>query len=243
MVRKYAFNPAHHKKMSRTSESATPVRKGEVDRWEKPMDDGQSTHSPVMPETSGQRVKIQRLNQIGSAEMRGGAFMDAVTSPRDASQPELVAAIVQLTAGEKIAIMKIARLYARGTPFDHDDLVHEAFARVLEGRRIWPGHLPAVRFFGGVLRSIAWEWRRERHGEVPPVETATPAGGPDAALDAAKIVSLFDDDPVAKRVVLAMMEGARGEELQAVSGLNRTEYQSKRTKIRRRIDKFFDGER
>lgn len=206
------------------------------------MVDGQSARSAVAPETSGRWVGMQRLNQIGSAEMRGGAFMDAVTSPRDASQPELVAAIAQLTAGEKIAIMKIARLYARGTPFDHDDLVHEAFARVLEGRRIWPGHLSAVRFFGGVLRSIAWEWRRDRH-EVPLVEIATPPGAPDAALDAEKIVALFDDDPIAKRVVLAMMEGARGEELQAVSGLNRTEYQSKRTKIRRRIDKFFDGER
>jgi RNA polymerase sigma-70 factor (ECF subfamily) len=207
------------------------------------MDDAQFTGCPAVPEFHGQPVATRCLNQIGSAEMRGGAFMDAVTSPRDASQPELVAAIAQLTAGEKIAIMKIARLYARGTPFDHEDLIHEAFARVLEGRRIWPGHLAAVKFFGGVLRSIAWEWRRDRHGEVPPVETATDPGAPDAALDAEKVVALFDDDPVAKRIVLAMMEGARGEELQAISGLNRTEYQSKRTKIRRRIDKFFDGER
>src|SRR5262249_21363814 len=156
----------------------------------------------------------------------GGALMDAVTSPRDASQPELVAAIAQLTAGEKIAIMKIARLYARGTPFDHEDLIHEAFARVLEGRRTWPPHLSAVKFFGGVLRSIAGEWRRDRHGEVPTVEPATHPGAPDAALDAQRVVALFDDDPVAKRIVLAMMEGARGEELQAVSGLNGTEYQS-----------------
>jgi RNA polymerase sigma-70 factor (ECF subfamily) len=171
--------------------------------------------------------------------------MDAVTSPRVAvrSQPELVAAIARLTAGEKIAIMKIARLYARGTPYDHEDLIHEAFARVLEGRRRWPSHIGATMFFGGVLRSIASEWRCERENERAPDEVAAQQRDADAALDAEKILTIFNDDPVAKRIVLAMMEGAKGEELQAVSGLGKREYESKRTKIRRRIDRFFDEER
>jgi hypothetical protein len=170
--------------------------------------------------------------------------MDAVTSPRILvrTQPEAVTAIAQLTAGEKIAIMKIARLYARGTPYDHEDLIHEAFARVLEGRRMWPRHLNATTFFGGVLRSIAWEWRCDRPAETA-AGIASEDHGADAALDAQKILAIFDDDPVAKRIVLGMMEGARGEELQAASGLGRREYESKRTKIRRRIEKFFDDGR
>jgi RNA polymerase sigma-70 factor (ECF subfamily) len=171
--------------------------------------------------------------------------MDAVTSPQVAvrSQSELVAAIAQLTAGEKIAIMKIARLYARGTPYDHEDLIHEAFARVLEGRRTWPNHLGATVFFGGVLRSIAWEWRYDRHGETAAADTGCVDGRADAALEAEKILAIFEDDPVAKRIVLAMMDGARGEELVAVSGLGKREYESKRTKIRRRIDRLFDDGR
>ena len=63
-----------------------------------------------------------------------------------------------------------------------------------------------------------------------------------AVLDAAKIVELFDDDPVARNMVTSMMGGARGEELQAISGLGKVAYESKRTKIRRRIEKFFDAE-
>jgi DNA-directed RNA polymerase specialized sigma24 family protein len=172
--------------------------------------------------------------------------MDAVTSPRIAvrSQSELVMAIAQLPAGEKIAIMKIARLYARGTPYDHEDLIHEAFARVLEGRRTWPSHIGATMFFGGVLRSIAWEWRYDRRCEAAPADVASAVGHvADAMLDAEKILAIFEDDPVAQRIVLAMMDGARGEELQAVSGLGKREYESKRTKIRRRIDKFFDDGR
>jgi hypothetical protein len=34
------------------------------------------------------------------------------------------------------------------------------------------------------------------------------------------------------------MEGARGQELQDLCGLGKTEYESKRTKIRRRIEKL-----
>jgi hypothetical protein len=39
-----------------------------------------------------------------------------------------------------------------------------------------------------------------------------------------------------------MMDGARGEELQALSGPGKVAYESKRTKIRRRVEKFFDVE-
>ena len=60
-----------------------------------------------------------------------------------------------------------------------------------------------------------------------------------ASIDLVKIVQLFDDDPVAQRVVIAMMEGARGQELQDLSGLAKTEYESKRRKIRRRIEKLW----
>jgi DNA-directed RNA polymerase specialized sigma24 family protein len=171
--------------------------------------------------------------------------MDAVTSPRMAvrTQPEAATAIAQLTAGEKIAIMKIARLYARGTPYDHEDLIHEAFARVLEGRRTWPRDISATTFLGGILRSIAWDWRCDRRGETAPAGIASEEGNADAALDAEKILAIFEDDPVAKRIVLGMMEGARGEELMASSGLGGRAYESKRTKIRRRIEKFFDDGR
>jgi hypothetical protein len=64
-----------------------------------------------------------------------------------------------------------------------------------------------------------------------------------AAIDAMRIIALFDDDTIAMKMVIAMMDGARGEELLSISGLGKTEYESKRTKIRRRIEKFFAAER
>jgi hypothetical protein len=124
--------------------------------------------------------------------------------------------------------MKIARLYARKTPYDKEDLIQ--------------GTGP-VLFLGGVIRSIAWEWKSERPPDATPsTDLKVEERNANAAIDAAKIVALFDDDPVARNMVAAMMDGARGEELQAIIGLGKVAYESKRTKIRRRAEKFFDVE-
>src|SRR5262249_652368 len=78
---------------------------------------------------------------------------------RPMAAPEIINAIKSLGAEEKTAIVKIARLHARKTQYDHEDLLQEAYSRILDGRRAWARGVPAVPFFGGVIRSIAWEWR------------------------------------------------------------------------------------
>lgn len=155
------------------------------------------------------------------------------------SRAEAAAAVRALGAADKTALMKVARLYARKTPYDHEDLLQEALCRVLAGTRAWPRQVAALPFLWGVVRSIAWEWKSE------PIERAPEAADPDgeerraiAGLDVAKILALFDDDPIAQAIVSGMMEGARGQELQELSGLDKTDYETKRTKIRRRIEKL-----
>jgi DNA-directed RNA polymerase specialized sigma24 family protein len=168
--------------------------------------------------------------------------MDAVKSPEVSalSQSEVEIAIANLTGGEKTAVMKIARLYARKTRYDHHDLVQEAIVRILGGRRAWPRYAKPTVFLAGVIRSIAWEWKNEpAPGVVEITDVAVQERSANAAIDAIRIVALFDDDAVARKMVVAMMDGAKGEELQTLSGLGKTEYESKRTKIRRRIEKFF----
>jgi hypothetical protein len=183
---------------------------------------------------------------VGSALTLEAVFssQDEVTSDAWLTRSEATAAIARLTDGQKTALMKIARLYARTTPYDHQDLIHEAFARILAGRRKWPTYADTVLFLSGVIRSIAWEWRRVPALQaVDDSDVAAPERSANAAIDAARVVALFGDDPVAKKIVLAMMDGARGEELRAISGLDQLDYESKRKKIRRRIEKFFDVRR
>ena len=165
----------------------------------------------------------------------GPAPAAATLSPAEAG-----AAIHLLTAAEKIALLKIARIYAKKTPYDHEDLLQEAICRVLSGQRTWPRDLATLPFLWGVIRSIAWEWKKETPDTLP--DGGDPEGEERraiASLDVGKIIKLFDDDPVAQIIVRGMMEGARGQELQDLSGLAKTDYESKRTKIRRRVEKLW----
>ena len=155
------------------------------------------------------------------------------------SRAEAAAAIRSLTAADKTALIKIARLYAKKTSYDHEDLLQEAICRVLGGARAWPRSVPAVAFFWGVVRSIAWEWKTELvENDAADADLAAEERRAIAAIDVARVLAVFDDDPVAQTIVRGMMEGARGQELQELSGLDKTEYESKRTKIRRRIEKL-----
>jgi hypothetical protein len=59
-----------------------------------------------------------------------------------------------------------------------------------------------------------------------------------AGIDLKRIIALFDDDRIAQQIVISMMHGRTREELEQATGLTPTEYESKRTKIRRRIEKL-----
>ena len=99
--------------------------------------------------------------------------------------------------------------------------------------------LPATKFFWGVMRSIAWEWKRK--DDPLDKDIGDKGAGERKLLDrnhAMEIIKAFDDDPIAQTILAAMADGARGEELLKLSGLSPTDYESKRKKIRRRIEKL-----
>ena len=184
--------------------------------------------------TAARAFEMTTISTIGISTT-GPEPAAAILSPAEAG-----AAIRSLADADKIALLKVARLYAKKTPYDHEDLLQEAICRVLSGKRAWPRDLAPLPFLWGVVRSIAWEWRKETP-DAPP-DLGDPEGEERraiASLDVAKIIALFDDDPAAQIIVRGMMEGARGQELQDLSGLDKTDYESKRTKIRRRVEKLW----
>jgi RNA polymerase sigma-70 factor (ECF subfamily) len=157
------------------------------------------------------------------------------------SPAEALAAVRSLSDADRTALLKVARVYARTrrTRYEYQDLFHEAIARILEGKRNWPTGVPFVTFVVGVMRAIAWEWRAEIHNEHSGDAVVSTEGSVIARIDTQKFLSLFDDDLVARGIVVGIMEGAIGEELRESSGLGKTEYESKRRKIRRRIERMW----
>jgi RNA polymerase sigma-70 factor (ECF subfamily) len=157
------------------------------------------------------------------------------------SPPEVGEAIKSLQDHEKSQLVKVAKSNAPGTHYTYEDLLQECFVRVLEGRRPWPRAIPLVAFLGGVIRSIAWDKRRRELSEQPALADLASAACDPIAESKSKvreIVNLFSDDPIAQIILKGMMEGLRGREAQKASGLDETGYESKRKKIRRRIERY-----
>jgi DNA-directed RNA polymerase specialized sigma24 family protein len=152
---------------------------------------------------------------------------------------EISRAISSLTVEQKTALVKIAKAYAWKTRYGHEDLIQEALTRVLEGKRAWPKKLPAVVFLRGVMRSIASDWQSENADDSIEVDEIGYENHSAAArIDAKKMFALFDDDPIAQKIFVAMLQGAKGEELRELSGLSGKDYETKRTKMRRRLEKM-----
>src|SRR5215471_15818487 len=175
------------------------------------------------------------------AEFQVPAMLAEVEAVASRSPAEALTAVRSLSDADTTALLKVARVYARTrrTRYEYQDLFHEALARILEGKRNWPPGVPFVIFVSGVMRAIAWEWRADAHNE-PSVEAAVcTEGSVIARIDTQRFLSLFDDDPIARGIIIGIMEGAIGEELRESSGLGKTEYESKRRKIRRRIERLW----
>jgi hypothetical protein len=142
-------------------------------------------------------------------DAEGGAGSDATLS-----RSEIVQAIQALGDGEKTALAKIARLYAGKTPYDHADLLQEALCRALGGERKWPKSVPPVLFLGGVIRSIAWQWRQKELWSQSGTPDDVPTGpAQEWALFLDEFIASFTDDPVAQKVLMAVMAGNKGQEL------------------------------
>jgi hypothetical protein len=151
------------------------------------------------------------------------------------SRAEVVKAILSFTDADKTRLNKYARIQAAKTSYDAEDLVQEALTRCLEGRRPWPRDVAVLNFLAGVIKTIASEWKKGPSPD-PDREPGDGEAVVIARLDAEKLIKSFDDDLIAQSIVISMMLGARGEDLRRSSGLNETEYESKRKKIRRRLE-------
>jgi hypothetical protein len=176
---------------------------------------------------------------------------------------ELRKAINALPPGDWLRLHKVARALRRNAAFEPEDLMQEAFQRALDGSRQCPRDVDVTRFLAGVMRSIASDWSKARKRR-PELSLLAPTGAlsevvvqvrdmsPDAQEQLTRdqemaslvtaLLDLFADDSVAQYMLIAIMDGAIGEELRSRTRLSRSEFASKRRLIRRRIDKAFPTE-
>jgi RNA polymerase sigma-70 factor (ECF subfamily) len=172
-------------------------------------------------------------------------------------QPAQTAVALKLiTEMDFLRLKAVARLYARGLPPDigWDDLLQEAFTRVIVGSRRVPEGVTMVAFIAGVIRSLRSEhWRRARResGRVPAVrlddsaepprdvDLADPGPDPQRALSARQelkaIERLFADDRTALQIIAGLGNGLSAEQIRAALKISKTEYDSARKRMRRKL--------
>jgi DNA-directed RNA polymerase specialized sigma24 family protein len=135
--------------------------------------------------------------------------------------------------------------------------------RTLEGRRRFPPELPVIQYLFGVMKSIASSVLKASNtdplsGSVPlhpvddldptdnlPVDTAdqvTPEGIIAINQLLTQIEALFSDHDCAFMVFVGKMDGSSPEEIQEITGLDKTAYASVLRLIRRRLDQSRLGE-
>lgn len=172
---------------------------------------------------------------------------------------ELVDAIQHLSDADWIRLRKVARIYSSSRLIDEQDLLQEAFRRAIDGSRNCPANVDVVRFLAEAMRSIA-HGEREKHEKRPAlipianhsnseneIDPPEPGHDPEESfvsnqeIDIIKktILSVVEDDEIAQIILEGMMEGMEGKDLRDLTGLGKTDYESKRKLIRRRIEKGF----
>ena len=152
-----------------------------------------------------------------------------------------------------LRLKAIARLYARGLPpdVDWDDLLQEAFTRVLVGARVKPDDIAMVPFIAGTIRSLrSAHLRRAQRGETSEavaiedpsepghdLELLDPAPGPERSLIARQeleaVQRLFADDPLALKIIKGLGDGMSAEQIRAATRISKVDYDSARKRMRR----------
>lgn len=178
---------------------------------------------------------------------------------------EIAAAIRALTDAQWVRLRKVSRYFAWIAGLSGDDLLQEAFCRALAGTRQCPTNVDIVKFLVEAMRSIANgedEKLENQFETVPVVQPGAIVTGADDPKDSTPsqeesmmaaeaseatrqlVLALFPNDMQARDLADGILSGYEGEELRALTDLDKTSYASKRRFMRRTFDKYIsEGEK
>lgn len=180
----------------------------------------------------------------------------AISAVTHAKRAEIDKTLMGLADADLLRLQRFAQLRCRVVPWlEWQDLLQEAIARVLDGRRKWPATIDFMAFMRQTIRSIANEHlRRERrkpeHSEFDDERMIDGAfrdvGEPERSAAVADLLeeihSLFADDPEALAILSGLASDESPQAVQKRSGMSATAYASAQKRIRRGLARAFpDG--
>lgn len=166
-----------------------------------------------------------------------------------ANAAETRKAIESLSDADFAKLMVIARGFTgariRGTVTEPEDLVQDAIAKTLDGRRRWNKSVSIMKHLDRVMESDAGHIAEKHaaHSAQPiPEGTAEPIAkirDPAASMEALDelehILRLFTGDETALEVLRLKGDGLSASEIQRELGMDKTQYETVTKRIRRRL--------
>ncbi|MFZ5894764.1 MAG: hypothetical protein ACOY0T_27115 [Myxococcota bacterium] len=172
---------------------------------------------------------------------------------------DVEAAIRALSDADSLRLRRVAEFRVRalaglGLGIDGDDLLQEALARTLDGKRQWRKSISFVRHLMETMRSIASHARDSMKAcnaildasedaastaDGLPLKSHMGDGERIAAANEqlAKICQVFKDDDEVGLVMQGLANEMKGPEIQQDLGLNETQYETIMTRLRRGVDR------
>lgn len=186
-----------------------------------------------------------------------------------ATVQELFAAFSSLSNSDLIALRKAASYRLSGTQYSEPaDLIHEALARCVDGRRHWPKEVPFTVFLANVMKSIVSADRNlfstryvtlastlETPVCMDPLGDLSPAAPSaeddyiameDHRLAQAQIENLkmaFSNDPTALAVLSSWLQGLSGKEIISTYSLSEKDYDAARKRVARKVASTSNSQR
>ena len=178
---------------------------------------------------------------------------------RTATIEECKEALRKLNYANWRRLDEMARVRATGLKsVEGCDLLQEAMARMLQGKRKWPLDVPLILFLRETMRSIASnQWRRQednvevaeseihrnpQQGEGVIAMASDISTGPEAGIEAAqtlaRIEEMFEDDEDALAIIFGKIDGKSPGEIQQETEMSARKYATTLRRIRRRWNRF-----
>lgn len=175
--------------------------------------------------------------------------MSGVEEEDALSAAEINVALGGIGEAELFRLERYAAKWCYFLNCEPEDLVQEAFARLLDKRR-WPRNIETMAVLIQTIRSVASQWYKRQptapdrelvseDGEHLVPESQQEKRDPERTLvgkqDLREAFSLFDDDPEAQTVVEGISVGLEGTELCELADISVEELATVRRRIIRRL--------
>lgn len=184
--------------------------------------------------------------------MDGSDTQDTAADGKDhLSVAEFEAGFVALSKADMIRLQWIARQFENRGGGEANELLQEALARVLEGRRHCPRKVGIVQFIGGIVSSLsseASETRKKGLGPVPVGDGVIDAAvhdGPsperevasriDGGATLAKVHEAIAGDEELELLVEGIYDGMKGKDLEEFLGVDTRKLATVQKRLQRKL--------